>query len=210
MTDPENPSTGSDDAGSQPAESAPVWTGAAAGWMEDPDLATAVAEVEEFTGSAGWDAPPQLFALVRTRTLVASEPQLGPSLDGAGTFTAIAQDALPVETGQDDAGLADALARISWPTEVGGCILAQEIVVLPPAAAQTGGAGPGAELTSELAAAHPDRREARLVVGVLRGRPGGACLLRVREGDDPPLRGGDLAPNLIAALQATFDEDVAF
>ena len=73
-----------------------------------------------------------------------------------------------------------------------------------------------AELTeqeaSTRAAGHPERREARLVVGVLRDGTS-AALLRMRatgpsSGDDEYdedelLTGADLAPNLVAALLAT-------
>ena len=123
-----------------------------------------------------------------------------------------------------DGDLSEALSTIAWPDEVGGCVLVQEIVVLPPAAPPLGETAPtdgesvrsagdtaretnDVEITAEQAAAHPDRAEARLAAGVLRGSKGGACLLRVRGKDDAtPLRGADLAPNLLGALQATFDE----
>lgn len=60
-----------------------------------------------------------------------------------------------------------------------------------------------------LAAQHPDRVEARLAVGVLRGGPA-ACLLRLRgEHEDTPVHGADLAPNMVRALAATFDPDDA-
>jgi hypothetical protein len=177
-------------------------------WWEDPDLAAAVAEVEEFAGTAGWDAAPQMFALVRTTDLLAAQPELAATLSDAGVFTPIAQDVLPA------VDLSEALSQISWPDEVAGCVLVQEIVVLPPSAITP--AGPDGELvherndveiTAEQAAAHPDRAEARLVGGVLRGIKGGACLLRVRGQDDAtPLRGADLAPNLLAVLQATFED----
>lgn len=176
-------------------------------WWEDPDLAAAVAEVEEFAGTAGWDAAPQMFALVRTADLLSAQPGLAPTLADAGVFTPIAQDTLP---GGD---LSEALSEISWPAEVTGCVLVQEIVVLPPAAVEPGKTAVGStsreandvEITAEQAAVHPDRAEARLAAGVLRGRKGGACLLRVRGKDDAtPLRGADLAPNLLTALQATF------
>jgi hypothetical protein len=189
-----------------PAAAAPYW------W-EDPDLAAAVAEVEEFAGAAGWDKAPQMFALVRTSELLATQPRLSATLAGAGVFTPIAQDVLPA------GDLSEALSQISWPDEVGGCVLVQEIVVLPPSAVdpavdlpggQPDGAGhPGHDvgISAEQAAAHPDRAEARLAAGVLRGVNGGACLLRVRgKDDDTPLRGADLAPNLLRALQATFDD----
>lgn len=176
-------------------------------WWEDPDLAAAVAEVEDFAATAGWDAAPQMFALVRTTDLLSAQPSLAPTLADAGVFTPIAQDVLP------SGDLSEALSQISWPDEVTGCVLVQEIVVLPPAAVEPDATVPGAaarerndvEITAEQAAAHPDRAEARLAAGVLRGSKGGACLLRVRGDDDAtPLRGADLAPNLLAALQATF------
>jgi len=166
-------------------------------WWEDADLAVAVAEVEEFVGTAGWDAPPQLFALVNTADLLATQPNLAPSL-GAAVYTPIAQDAVP------EGELSEALAQISWPDEVAGCILVQEIVVLPPSAQAALSDDPST--AADQAAGHPDRAEARLTAGVLRDGPGGACLLRMRgEHDDVPLRGGDLAPNLLAALRLTFE-----
>jgi hypothetical protein len=193
----------------------PVLPGERPRWLEDPELAGAVAEVEEFAASAGWDAAPTLFALVSTKDLLTAEPQVAASLDGAGTFTAIAQDTLPLlgfpdsdEGGseRDGDGLADplerALAHIAWPPEVAGCVLVQEIVVLPPDAAFDA----PESITAQQAAAHPGRKEARLVAGVLRNQPGGACLLRVRHSEGPPLRGGDLAPNLLAALHSTFED----
>ncbi len=167
-------------------------------WWEDPDLAAAVAEVEEFAGTAGWNGAPQLFALVATEELRAAQPELAPSL-GAAVYTPIAQESLPAGE------LSEALAQISWPDEVAGCVLVQEIVVLPPDA--------GGELpedpsdAAELAARHPARAEARLVAGVLRAAKGGACLMRLRgEHEDAPLRGGDLAPNLVRALHLTFED----
>src|SRR6476620_10446105 len=135
-------------------------------WWEEPDLAVAVAEVEEFVASAGWDAPPQLFALVNTADLLAAQPSLSSSLGAeAAVYTPIAQEALPAGALTDDPAVA-----------------------------------------AEQAARHPDRAEARLVAGVLRDGHGGACLMRLRgEHDDAPLRGGDLAPNLLAALRLTFE-----
>jgi hypothetical protein len=113
-------------------------------------------------------------------------------------YTPIAQEELP------EGELSDALAQISWPAEVAGCVLVQEIVVLPPAAQDSLSDDP--VIAAEQAARHPDRAEARLAAGVLRDAPGGACLMRMRgEHDDAPLRGGDLAPNLLEALRLTFE-----
>jgi hypothetical protein len=167
------------------------------GWWEDQDLAVAVAEVEEFAGAAGWDAPPQLFALVDTAELVAAQPALAATL-GQAVYTPVAQEALPAGE------LSEALAQISWPPEVAGCVLVQEIVVLPPGAEEQLSADP--QVAAEQAAGHPARTEARLAAGVLRDAQGGACLMRMRgEHDDAPLRGADLAPNLLAALRLTFE-----
>jgi hypothetical protein len=175
-------------------------------WWEDPELATAVAEADQYAGEAGWDSPARLFALVTTDELRRAQPELAGHLADSGRYTPIAQDALP---GDD---LEQALAGIAWPEAVAGCVLVQEILVVPPEV--------GAELAddpqaAEQAARHPARTEARLAAGVLRGAPGGACLLRLRpDRADPaaadpaeqpePLRGADLAPGLVAALHATF------
>ena len=154
--------------------------------------------MEEFAASAGWDAPAQLFALVATEELRAAQPDLAPSL-GAAVYTPIAQESLPAGE------LSEALAQISWPAEVAGCVLVQEIVVLPPEVGVDLPDDPAE--AAEIAARHPARAEARLVAGVLREVKGGACLMRLRgEHDDAPLRGGDLAPNLLATLHLTFED----
>ena len=159
---------------------------------DDPDLAAAVADVESFAAAAGWDVPSQLFALVLTADLLRAEPGLATGMAGRDRFTAVAQEALPA------GDLSAALAGIGWPAEVVGAVLVQEIVVLPPSV------GPREELTAEQAAAHPERQEARLVAGVLRDRPGGSCLLRMRSGEYELIRGGDLARGLLGALRETF------
>jgi len=168
-------------------------------WWEDTDLALALAEVEEFAATAGWDARPQMFALVVTADLVTAQPTLAPSLGQAARYTPIAQEPLP------DGELSEALAQICWPSEVVGCVLVQEIVVLPPEATAVLSDDP--VTAAAQAAAHPERAEARLTAGVLREDVGGACLLRLRgEHDDAPLRGADLAPNLLQALRLTFQD----
>ncbi|HET8591064.1 MAG TPA: PPA1309 family protein [Nakamurella sp.] len=150
--------------------------------LPDP-LVAAVDEVEQFAAAGGWDAPRRMFALVRTADLLAAEPQLATRMrsgvDVLGEYTPIAQEDLPGDT------LSDALATISWPSEVAGCALVLEI----------------------LAGAGEQQAEARLAAGVLRDRPGGACVLRWRhDPDGPVLRGPDLAPGLLAALRGTFDD----
>jgi hypothetical protein len=161
-----------------------------------------VREVEDFAASAGWDQPPQLFALVSTTDLLARQPELDGQVDAASTLTPVAQEPLP---GED---LADTLAGIVWPETVTGCALVQEIVVLPPdAEADLDEAGPDAdaERMRRIAMEHPQRREARLVAGVLRDGSA-ACVLRVRGDQDTPdeiVEHPELAPNLVDALKET-------
>jgi hypothetical protein len=160
-------------------------------------------EIEEFVAAAGWDQQPQLFALVGTATLLASQPELADQLDAQDALTSVAQDALP------EGELAAALAGIEWPDSVAGCALAQEIVVLPPEAEAGLGELPDDPAQARRAAAgHPQRREGRLVAAVLRDGAG-ACVLRLRADSDDD-QGGDelvedpqLAPNLLHALLAT-------
>jgi hypothetical protein len=166
-------------------------------------LDAVTAEIEAHLAVAGWDQPPALFALVPTR-IVAQDPE-GARMLGvddvdtipADSMTPIAQDALP------DQPLDEALGGIEWPAPVEGCAVSQEILILPPGAedelSET-------DAVSE-AAAHPDRREARLVVAVMRdGRI--ASVLRIRSQSDQPddiAFAGDLAPNLALALRATLE-----
>lgn len=160
-------------------------------------LETAAAEIETHVGQAGWDQRPALFALVRAGQFTTDEPEtaarLGLDQVTGEALTPIEQDALP------DGDLDAALAQIAWPGSVAGCALSQEIVFVPPDAEHSID-------SAHAAATHPERREARLVVAVLRDGSS-ASLLRLRATDDEPdgelLRGADLAPNLAAALAAT-------
>ncbi len=165
-------------------------------FLEDPLLAMAVSEAEDFVAAAGWDQAPQLFALVETADLLKAQPEMADQLDTSSFYTPIAQDSLPAGE------LAEALSQLSWPSAVAGCILIQEIVVLPPSA-QEALSDDVAEAAMQ-AATHPARTEARLAAAVLRDG-GAACLMRLRgENSDTPLRGADLAPNLVQALRLTF------
>ncbi|HYZ35359.1 MAG TPA: PPA1309 family protein [Pseudonocardiaceae bacterium] len=160
-------------------------------------------EVEQFVAAAGWDQQPQLFALVATATLLASQPELAGQLDMRAALTPVAQEGFP--EGELDA----ALAGIAWPDSVAGCALAQEIVILPPAAeADLGGLLDDPAQARRAAAGHPQRREARLVAAVLRDGVG-ACVLRLRASSgtdqrcDELVEDPQLAPNLLRALLAT-------
>lgn len=173
-------------------------------------------EVEDFLAGTGWDQPTQLFALVPTVTLVAAEPELADRLPSTDGLTPVAQD--PLDTGD----LADTLDTLCWPDGVTGCALAQEIVVLPPGAEQeldqaVSAAGAPADPESaelnqvalRIAQQHPDRRDARLVVAVLRAGQY-CCLLRLRGDADHPdelVEHPDLAPNMVNALLRTLESE---
>ncbi len=163
-----------------------------------PALETALAEIEAHVHAAGWDRGPALFALVRAGTFTSDDPETAARLG----IDALPDDALtPVEQDElPDQPLDELLAGIAWPESVAGCAVSQEIVILPPSAeAALEGQDPAA-----LAADHPDRREARLVAGVLRDGAAAAVMrLRGTDGDDDLVTGPDLAPNLTAALRDT-------
>lgn len=174
-------------------------------------LESAAAEIEAHVGRSGWDRPPVLFALVRAGQFAADEPDtaaaLGLTEEGGHALTPIEQEHLP------DGALDDTLAQIAWPDSVAGCALSQEIVMLPPCAEGDPGSDAAGDDEHEVAveaaaaASHPDRREARLVVAVLRDGTS-ASVLRLRgaggAGDDL-LTGSQLAPNLVDALLATLN-----
>ncbi len=168
----------------------------------DP-LSIAALDTERHVAAAGWDQPPRLFALVLTEQLLRHEPQLAAGLSASdqaeGALSAVEQEGLPNST-----DLESVLGRIAWPDDVGGCAFAVERMVVPPDAERDLPADPDAAVTA--LAAHPDRRDVRLLVAVLRdGRS--VCLLRQRahDSDDEVATGPDLAPGLVAALRATFE-----
>ncbi|GAA3393117.1 PPA1309 family protein [Cryptosporangium minutisporangium] len=172
--------------------------------LPDP-LHAVVLELERHANAGGWDQPPALYALVDTAELLAAEPGLADQVGLSateiepGSITPVEQESL------GDAPLDETLARIAWPESVLGCALVQEVLVLPPDAED---ARPDDADPVDWAANHADRREVRMVAGVLRDGTS-ACALRMRpHGDAEPnevVYGADLAPNLVVALRATLD-----
>lgn len=161
-------------------------------------------EAVEFVHAEGWDAPPTLFALVPTELLVDQLEELDrlEREDNPSPLTLVVQD-LPesIRPGSDE--LADYVARVAWPGQVAGVILAQEIRFLDASAGQ--GAEP---------------RPARLFSGVLREDDTELTLLQLQPTeeeleagglfaqDEIQLRGGpDVAPNVIAALRYSLAQD---
>ena len=180
-------------------------------------LVTSALDTERHVAAAGWDQPPRLFALVRTAGLLEREPQLRNELghspetperpDGSGAaadeqdaLTAIEQEGLP-----STSSLESLLAQLAWPDEVDGVALAVERLVVPPEAENDLPEDP--EQAAEALAAHPDRKDVRLLVAVLRDGES-ACLLRQRDHDtdDKVASGSDIAPGLVHALHATLQD----
>jgi hypothetical protein len=165
--------------------------------MPDSPLRRATLEVESHVGAQGWDQPPRLFALVPTAELAIREPALAAQLDGdPDGITPVEQDGVPA-----DRSLEDVLLDITWPDTVAGCAAVIERIMLPPEAEDALPDDPD-ELAA-VAAAHPDRREVRLVAAVTRdGRAHSA--VRARDPHDAELlEGPDLVPGLIEHLRRT-------
>jgi hypothetical protein len=166
----------------------------------DSPLAAAVREVEAHAHAAGWDQPPQLFALVPTDDLLAREPALGQRLgidpgSAAGTITPVQQEQLSA-----DRPLEQVLEEIMWPPEVVGCAAVLERVTLPPEA-EAGLPEDPAE-AQEYAATHPQRQEVRMAAGVVRDG-NQHCVLRVRTHEGALVQGPDLVPKLTGILLNT-------
>lgn len=164
----------------------------------DP-LTVCAVDTERYVARAGWDQPPRLFAIASNAGLLAREPALAPQLAGAdpSAYSTIEQDTLA-----PSADIESLLRRMTWPQEVEGVALVVERLVVPPEA-ETGLPDDPAKAAAALAA-HPDRRDVRLTAAVLRDGQS-VCLLRQRDhdSDDKVAIGRDIAPGLVAALQAT-------
>ncbi|MEU8899063.1 PPA1309 family protein [Nocardia sp. NPDC048505] len=184
-------------------------------------LSRAVREVAEFADAEGWGRPPQMFALVPTADLVAAEPGLLDQLDQGNELTPIAQESFPDDITGGSMALDEFLATTTWPPAVRGCVLVQEIVVLPPDAESTldDALAPlladheAADAAGRAAAqAHPERRAARLFAGVLRDGMS-LALLQIKPEEDESFPDLDLrtypnlAPNVLEALHHTFEQD---
>ncbi|MGU3293655.1 PPA1309 family protein [Williamsia sp. M5A3_1d] len=183
-------------------------------------LGVAVREVVEFVDANGWGQPPLLFALVPTALVMQAQPDLVDSLDET-ELTLVEQDPLPISEDSGMTELEHVLGTTSWPGTVAGCVLVQEIIVLPPEAETDldealvpllADRDAADEAARQTALEHPEANEARLVAAVLRGGQN-LCLLQLRpplgEEDAPVelLAHPELAPNLIAALTTTLEND---
>lgn len=172
--------------------------------LQQQALNKAMMEAVEFVHAEGWDAQPTLFALVPTELLVDQLEELDrlERDDSPAPLTLVVQD-LPDSIRPGSEELADYVARVAWPAEVQGVILAQEIRFRD---------------TSAEGVSEP--RPARLFSGVLRDDEVEQTLLQLRptdeeleEGgpfaqDEIQLRGGpDVAPTVVAALRYSLAQD---
>lgn len=158
----------------------------------DPALNKALLEAVDFIHAEGWGQPPTLFALVPAELLTGFVPD-----DDESPLALVVQDNLPENLTPGSPELAEYLSRISWPSEVVGTILAQEI---------------------HFREAHDldaPARPARLFSGVLRGdfartllqlpQDTGAAPEDAFAADDYELRGGNIAPEVLATLADTLN-----
>lgn len=172
--------------------------------VTDP-LSIVALETERHVAAGGWDQPVRLFALVETAHVLEHEPgfldALHPHDVAPGALTAVEQEDLP-----SSGHLESMLATVTWPDTVVGAAIAVERIVVPPSAERNLPQNPDDAIAT--LASHPDRKDVRLLVAVL--RDGSArCLLRQRDHDrdDRVAQGEDIAPGLVHGLLATFAPD---
>lgn len=168
--------------------------------MTTTQLLGVVQEIEQHASADGWNQPDRVFAVVSTGALISREPHLAAQLgdpDPSG-WTPIEQDPVPQ-------GVEELLPGIVWPTEVDGCAVVVERLVLPPEADATVPEDP--EAARAYAADHPDREEVRIALVVLRSGDS-ACALRLRshDADEEVLTGPDLVPGLVELLKGTLED----
>ena len=168
--------------------------------MSDDALQAALLEIERHVGHGGWDQPARLFALVPTAELLAAEPGLADQLDRPGGVDADALSSIEQDGFRTGDDLLEDLARIMWPDAVRGCALAVERLFVP--AGVEGDMPEDPQEAADWVAAHPQRQDVRVVVGVTRteGRFGVA---RLRHNPDDLLAGEELVPGLADALART-------
>ncbi|MFE1291548.1 PPA1309 family protein [Streptomyces sp. NPDC058751] len=173
--------------------------------MAASPLTRAVLEIDEYASGLGWDQPARLFALVDTARLRAKEPGLAAQLgleheQETSGLTPVEQEEIPSGKPLDEF-----LGTIAWPDAVVGCALTVERLMLPPSAENSVPEGLSGKKLTQWVAAHPDRQEVRMTVGVLRdGTRDSALRLREKDAATEVLTGAGLVPGLADALSATF------
>lgn len=164
-------------------------------WQTQQALNKAMREAVDFIHAEGWDARPTLFALVPASLLI---DVLDDESIAESPLALIPQDGLPDTILPGSEELGDYLSRVTWPEQVEGAVLAQEIMF------------------TDTSSDNPEPRPARLFSGVLRGEPE-LTLIQLRPTEEEieaagpfaedkiELRGGpSIAPGVIAVLRASF------
>lgn len=166
-------------------------------------LIATLLELERHVREAGWDQAPRLFALVSTDDLIATEPALASTLGLVGSAAGGPPDALTaIEQDEFSSGgdLVDDLAGLEWPESVFGCAVSVERTFLPASAEENIPDDPAA--AAAFVAAHPQRQDVRVVVGVDRaGHQHGVA--RLVSQPDELLAADNLVPGLLSALAHT-------
>lgn len=172
-------------------------------------LNTAMMEAVEFVHAEGWDEPPTLFALVPSQLVVDQLAELERINTGGSVppLTLVVQD-LPESMLPGSGELADYIARATWPQQVAGVILAQEIVFRDTADESKGSNPRQARLFSGvLRTAEADTSEIKQTL--LQLRPTEAELEKggLFAHDEIELRGGpNVAPQVLAALRYSLSQ----
>ncbi|MGO1560295.1 MAG: PPA1309 family protein [Actinomycetaceae bacterium] len=166
----------------------------------------AVLDLERHSSRIGWDGPVVVAALVRTADALATDPTIAEAvgvdavlsggLDPEHLFSVEQEDLPHHET------VEELLAQLAWPEQVVGAAITVERIVVPPEAEADLPTDPAEALAA--LAAHPDREDVRMAVGVLRTGESW-CALRSRSHDDDTMVAGspDAVPGLVSALAAT-------
>lgn len=165
------------------------------------NLEAILREVESHISAAGWDQPTRLFALVSTKDLIASDPELAKELglSEAQEFTSIEQE---LDAGQN---LEELLSTIAWPDEVKGAVLSLERIILPPTAQGELPQDDDQELI-DMASQHPDRKDVRILSAVLKtGQNLNALRYRDHDESDAVAFAPDLVSRLNESLLTTFE-----
>lgn len=165
-------------------------------------LNAALREAVDFVHAEGWDRPATLFALV-PHALVADAIDLDSDAT-ANPLALIVQEDVPEHIRPGSEELGEFISTIRWPEQVEGAVLAQEITF--------SNSAPGAD---------PTPRQARLYSGVLSDANNSGAersLIQLRPSEEELaedvfaqdkiqlLGGDDIAPGVIRALRATFED----
>ncbi len=119
---------------STPAGDASGRDGTAAPDERHDALVAALVDLERHVGTAGWDQPTRLFALVLTDVFAEAEPELAAELQLRTTADGGSPGALTAIEQEDFAPTGDLVAdleQLEWPESVFGCAVSAVRTFLP-------------------------------------------------------------------------------